>query len=270
MRISAAVLCLVAGCSGCKDRDAVPKQAPSPRTTAVADENRPAPPRPSLEPAEVSGLGVVPATQLGPKIVMSKDGISLDGQQVVAISEDGVIDRARLEALTQQLEQKATSDAPVALTLDATLPYRRIAILLDALKKGGFRNIALLTGSGSTMIPIELKDTNEANTEGVRPIVTVKQNYVSVWSASGTEGTRKQPKLAYELTDPPDFKPVTRALADIVQSHWPDGKRSDAERIIILQLDGDKPAQLLLQLAAAVRADGSLVLFPGIYLSAGA
>jgi hypothetical protein len=37
-----------------------------------------------------------------------------------------------------------------------------------------------------------------------------------------------------------------------------------------LQVAGDKPAQVLLQLAAAVRADGSLVLFPGIYLAGGA
>jgi hypothetical protein len=233
-------------------------------------ERKDEPPPPSLEPAEVRGMGVVPTTQLGPKIVMSKDSISLDGQSLLTINEDGTIDRSRLEGMLMQLEQKATSDAPVALTLDATLPYRRVAILLEALRQGGFRNIALLTGSGSTMIPIVLQDTVEANSAGLRPIVTVKNNYVSLWSASGEEGTRKKPKLAYALTDPPDFKPITRALADIVQTRWPTGKRDQADHTIILQVAGDKPAQVLLQLAAAVRADGSLVLFPGIYLAGGA
>ena len=267
MRIWAAVLCLVAGCGSCKD-SAPAKQAPASSSETESEARQsPAPPRPSLEPAEVSGVGVVPATQLGPKIVMSKDAISVDGQQVIAISEDGVIDRTRLEGMTQQLEQKATSDAPIGLTLDSTLPYRRVAILLDALKKGGFRNIALLTGSGASMIPIELKDTEEANREGLRMVVTLKQNYVSLWSTTGEEGTRKQPKVAYELTSSPDFKPITRALADVVQRRWPNGGRGDAEKTILLQIGGDKPAQLLLQLAAAVRADGSLVLFPGIYLT---
>jgi hypothetical protein len=271
MRIWVAVLCLVAGCGSCKDKQSA-KQAPgrSEMAQEQKDERKDEPPRPSLEPAEVTGMGVVPATQLGPKLVMSKDAISLDGKPLLSISEDGIIDRSRLEGLLVQLEQKATSDAPIALTLDATLPYRRVSILLEALRQGGFRNIALLTGTGSTMIPIELQDSEEANAAGLRLVVTVKRNYVSLWSASGEEGTRKKPKVAYELTDPPDFKPITRALADIVQTRWPNGNRAPADRTIILQLDGDKSAQILLQLAAAVRADGSLVLFPGIYLAGGA
>jgi hypothetical protein len=227
----------------------------------------PAPPRPSLEPAEVSGLGVVPATQLGPKLVMSKDSISLDGRPLIAISEDGIIDPARLESLTQQLEQKATSDAPVALTLDSTVPYRRVAILLDALRRGGFRNIALLTGTGSTMIPIELADSEEVNGAGLRPIVTVKRGYVMLWSASGEEGTKAKPKVAYEMKTTPGFAPITRALADIVQTRWPNRNRGDEDKTIILQLEGATPSQTLLQLAAAVRTDGSLTLFPGIYLA---
>jgi hypothetical protein len=262
MRIWAAVLCLVAGCGSCKDSQ------PAKQATESEARQGPTTPRPSLEPAEVSGVGVVPTTQVGPKIVMSKDGISLDGQPMVAIAEDGAVDRKRLEVLTQQLEQKATSDAPLALTLDATLPYGRVGILLDALAQAGFRNIALLTGSGSTMIPIELKEPEEANTGELRMVVTLKKNYVSVWSRSGAEGTRSKPKLAYELGGSPDFKPVTRALSDVVQTHWPNGKsRDDVDKTIVLQVGADKPAQQLLSLAAAVRADGSLVLFPGIYLA---
>jgi biopolymer transport protein ExbD len=218
---------------------------------------------------QVTGAGVVPATQLGPKLVIAKDAISLDGTRLVAIKENGEIDRTQLEALMSQLETRATSDAPIALTLDASLPYRRVALVLDALKRGGFRNLALLTGSGASMIPIELRDTEEANGAGMRPVVTVRKNHVLVWSVSGEEGTRAAPKLAYDASSFGDFAPVTHVLADIVQRHWSNGPREEADKTIILQLDGDMTAQDLLQLAAAVRADGSLMLFPGIYLAGG-
>lgn len=215
----------------------------------------------------MTGHGVVKTSELGPKIVMSKDGITLDGVRLVAI-DNGVLDRSRLDVLMRELERKST-DAPLAVTLDATLPYYQVGVLFAALKQGGFRNLALLTGTGTTMIPIELPDTEEANGKGLRPVVTVKKNFVMVWSASGLEGTRAKPKLAYELKDPPDFAPVTRALADIVQTRWPIANREDADKTIILQLDSDKTVQVMLQLAAAVRSDGSRELFPGIYLAGG-
>src|SRR5207249_2289451 len=158
---------------------------------------------------------------------------SLDGERVVAI-DNGVLDRSRLDSLMTKLEAKSTN-APLAVTLDATLPYYQVGILFAAFKQGGFRNLALLTGTGSTMIPIELPDTEEANGKGLRPVVTVKKNYVTVWSVSGLEGTRTKPKLAYQLTDPPDFAPVTRALAEIVGTRWPTGNREEADRTIILQ-----------------------------------
>ncbi|HTL36386.1 MAG TPA: hypothetical protein VL326_24805 [Kofleriaceae bacterium] len=268
MRILAVVLCLVAGCGSCSCKDdAAAKKEAEPAVTEA--KRAPAPPRPSLEPAQVSGLGVVPAAQLGPKLVLSKDAISLDGEPLIAITEDGVLDPERLETLTRQLEQKATSDAPIGLTLDATVPVRRVSILLDVLKRGGFRNIALLLGSGSSMIPMELVDSQELTASTLRPVVTVKSNYVSLWSESGEEGTMTKPKLAYVLQTPPDFAPVTRALADIVERRWPSGRRDAADKMIILEIEGTKPAQVLLQVAAAVRTDGSLELFPGIYLSAG-
>jgi hypothetical protein len=255
----------VAGCSSCKDKQPAKQVPPSAITEGRSSSITP---RPSLELAEVTGAGVVPVTKLGAKIVVSKDAILLEGERVVEIAEDGVVDRSRLETLTHRLETKASDDAPLAVTLDATLPVRRVSIILDALGKAGFRNLALLTGTGTTMIPIELMDSSEVNTgSGLRPVVTLGKNYVSVWSVSGEEGTRAKPKLAYDLKGPPDFAPVTRALADVVQTHWPSGKRSAQELNILLQVDGDRSAQDLLQLAAAVRTDGAQVLFPGIFLA---
>lgn len=262
MKIWAAVLCLVASCSSCKEPQ---KQAPPPAPTPEVKQSSNTPP-PSLEMPEVTGGGVMPVGELGPKLVMSKDDISLDGDPVVAINTN-VIDPHRLESLMVRLEAKATGTAPIAVTLDATLPYFKVGMLFSALKQAGFRNLALLTGNGSTMIPLELFDAEDVSGKGLRPVVTVKQNMVSLWSQSGDEGTKVQPKLSYALSDPPDFAPVRRALADIVQTRFPGHKRDPADLTIVLQLDSSRSAQTLLQLAAAVRTDGSMVLFPNIYLT---
>jgi biopolymer transport protein ExbD len=258
-----AVTALLVTClAGCKDKPAEKKPAPVDQAPV-----RRAPERPVLETSDVSGTGVVPATNLGPKIVVSKNAIELDGQRVMDIGSDGVINRKRLESLTTQLETKTQSDAPVALLFDATLQYRQIGIVLEALKRAGFRNVALLTGSGSTMIPLDLQDASEVHGAGLRPMVTLQGTHVMLWSASGEEGTRTAPKASFDIGSPPSFAPLTRALAEIVQRRWPDGTREDADRTIILQIDGRTPTQTVLQLAAAVRADGSLMLFPGIFFA---
>lgn len=262
--LTALLVCL----ASCKDKPADKKAAPA-QTTQAPAKRAPDRARPTLETTDVTGTGVVPATNLGPKIVVSKNAIELDGQRVMDIGPSGIIDRHRLEVLTHQLEDKARSDAPIALTIDATLPYRQIGIVLDALKKAGFRNIALLTGSGSTMIPIELPDAAEANSAGIRPIVTVQGKRVILWSASGEEGTKTAPKASFEVGDPPSYAPLTQALAEIVQRRWSSGSRDEADKTIILQLQGSATTQTLLEVAAAVRADGSLTLFPAIYLAGG-
>lgn len=262
------MLCLVAGVAGCKEK-AANKQAPAPASSATplpAARQAPSIDRP-LETPDVRGTGVVPAVNLGPKVTVSKDTISVDGQPVLQITQSGLIDRDRLEILTRQLESKVNSDAPVAVALDATLPYRRVGVVLDALRTAGFRNLALLVGSGSTMIPLELPDAEEANRAGVRPIVTIRQKRVTLWSASGEEGTQMQPKASFVVGEPADFAPLTHALAEIVQRRWPDGRREDADRTIILQLEPNATVQTLLEVSAAVRADGSLSLFPAIFLA---
>ena len=255
---------LVLACSACKDK-APAKQEPQP---ALQRERQKPADRPSLEAVDVAGPGLVPASGLGPKITFSKTEIKVDDQSVANVGDDGWIDATRVQALTRLLETKANSDAPVAVTLDATIPYRRVGQLLDLLKRGGFRNLALMSGNGK-MIPIELPDSSELGKTGLRPVVTLERNDVSLWSASGQEGTRAKPKLKFTVAGGASFAPLTRALADIVQKRWPDGKRAAEDRAIIVQLDGNQPAQRLIQLLAAVRADGSLELFPNIFLAGG-
>lgn len=265
MRIAVIGLAVVAGLA-CRDKQPARRDEPAsaPRPTTPR-----APEAPRLETPTVTGPGLVPARELGPKLTVGRTAIELDGQAVVAIGPDGLIDPARVQVLVRQLEKKATTDAPIAIAFDAALPYRRVGQLLDALRQAGLRNLALLTGTGAEMIPIELPDSAEFNAAGLRPVVTLERTRLALWSASGQEGTKRQPKLVLSAGDDPSFARVTRALAEIVERRWPDGKRAPDDRTIIVQLDGDQPAQVLLQLLAAVRADGSRELFPNIFLAGG-
>src|SRR5262249_23052212 len=150
---------------------------------------------------------------------------------------DGWIDPARVQVLTHTLETKANSDAPVGIAFDAMVPYRRVGQLLDTLKRAGFRNLALLAGSGGKMIPIEMPDASELRGAGLRPVVTLERNQAALWSASGLEGSKARPKLALAVDRNSGFAPLTRALAEIVQRRWPDGNRAGEDRAIIIQPD---------------------------------
>jgi hypothetical protein len=259
----ALLACAVLTSAACKDKPATREQP----VTQRAEQRAPA--APQLETPEVKGPGVVPATGIGPKITFGTSELKLGNDTVVTLGPEGTLDPAQLQRLTRMLETKATSDAPVGIALDASIPYRRLGVLLDALRRGGFRNLALLTGSGAQMIPIELPDAAEVNGAGLRPVVTIQRSRLTLWSASGEEGTKMRPKLTLDVGSDPSFAPVTRALADIVERRWPDGKRADSDRTIIVQLDGAQPARVLLELLAAVRADGSRELFPNIFLAGG-
>jgi biopolymer transport protein ExbD len=253
------VIALVLLCA-CKD-----KPAPEKREAPKPERSKPGA-RPEL--TDVTGPGLVPATGLGPKITFTTTEIQLDGETIAPVRQDGWIEPTREQALIALLEAKANSDAPVAVTLAATVPYRRVGQLLDMLKRAGFRNLALLANSGGQMIPIELADAAEINGVGLRPVVTLRHQQLILWSATGQEGTRAKPKLTLAITDD-NFERLTRALADIVQKRWPDHKRDDADRTIIIQADGNQPAQVVLKALAAVRIDGSLELFPNIFLAGG-
>jgi biopolymer transport protein ExbD len=258
MRCAAILLALVA----CKD-----KPAPKPRE---ADKVEKPSLKSALETADVDTAGTLPASGLGPKVAINDKEITVNGESVMTIATDAPLVRRDLEALTTRLEGKVKGDEPVALTIEPTLPYYRFAGVFDALHKAGFRKLALITGNGAKMIPLDTLDSAEANRGGLRPTVTIKRGRLTLWSGSGEEGTRAQPKLAYDLTESPSFQPLTHALAEIVQRRWPDGRRTDADRVIFVQVDGGTTAQVLLGALAAVRVEGTLSLFPSIFLAGGA
>jgi biopolymer transport protein ExbD len=258
MRFAAILLALVA----CKDKPAAkPVEAQKVEKPSLKS---------ALETADVDSAGTLPASGLGPKVAIDAKEITVDGESVMTIATDGPVVRRDLDALTTRLESKVKGDEPIALSIDPALPYYRFAGVFDALHKAGFRKLALLTGNGAKMIPLDLLDSTEANRGGLRPTVTIKRGRLMLWSGSGQEGTRTQPKLAYDLTESPTFQPLTRALAEIVQRRWPDGRRTDEDRVIFVQVDGGTTAQVLLGALAAVRVEGTLSLFPSIFLAGGA
>lgn len=246
----AAILLAALALLACKDK-AKTKPAAQPKSASTT-------PRPTLETADVEGA--LPAANLGPKIVINKQEVLLDGEPVVKIAGDAPLVRKDLEALTTRLEGKVAGDEPIALMIDSSMAFYQFAGVFDALHKAGFHKLALLTGNGAKMIPLDTLD-GEANGTS-RPLVTIKHGHLTLWAGSE--------KLSYELTDSPTFQPLTRALAELVQSRWPDGHRTDEDRVIIVQVDRGTTAQVLLGALAAVRAEGTLVLFPSIFLAGGA
>jgi hypothetical protein len=252
------IVLVLAASLGCRDRSA----APTSETPPVAEEARP-----ELETPAVRGPGLVPAVGLGPKLTISKRELRVDGE-VVGHVANGLIDRARLDAAITALEIRANSDAPIAIAVDATIPYRTLAVVLERLKRAGFSQLGLLAGSGSSMIPIQLPA--EPLRSGLRPVVELDGPRLVLYSASGDEGSRRQPKLSLPIDDRAGFEPLTRALAEIVRRRWPAGGRTSEDLAIIVMADGAQPTQRLLNVLAAVRADGTLELFPDIFLAGGA
>jgi biopolymer transport protein ExbD len=171
--------------------------------------------------------------------------------------------------LAAVLEDKVRGDDPVGLTLDVSIPYARLGYLINALQKAGFRNLALLTNGGKQMVPLELGDSAAVNKSGLRMVVTLRGDRLTVWSLSGEEGTQQAPKLAARWEGTRTLPALTAALAEIARRRWPDGARLAADRTIMIQLDRNADVQTLLNVLAAVRMDGTLELFPNIFLAGG-
>jgi hypothetical protein len=251
---------------GCKDKQQ-PENKPNAGEPARVEPTRKPP---ELETPEVSGPGLVKVRSLGAKITYTRHEITVDGETVITIGPDGLVERSRYAVLMTVLEGKVRSDDPLGIQFTASLPYLRVGELLGALRQSGFRNLALLAGDGSTMIPVELPDPEEANAGGLRPVVTLKGGRLTLWSASGEEGTRTAPRLDINFDGTKALDALTDELVKIVQRRWPDGKRANVDRTIIVQIEANETAEAALRVLAAVRAVGGRELFPNIFLAGGA
>lgn len=209
---------------------------------------------------------MVKITKLSATVFYSVDDLQFNGSSLGKL-RNGVIDRERIDRLLQLLEAPGATSDPIAVSLAPSLPYLLVAELLFKLKAAGFRNLALMT-PGSMPIPLEMIDADQLGTDGLRPVVTLSGGRVILWSASGSEGTQGVPKLT--LPSSGSFDALTAALVEIVERRWPDGKRPAADRQIIVQVSGRETSQTLMHVLATVRSEGTLELFPTIYLAGGA
>src|SRR5689334_17363726 len=138
------LLAVAAGLLGCKDK---------PAQKAIPAESKPAT---RVTPPRLDVQGDVPATGLGPKIVITTKELMLDGEPIGTLAIEQPIARKDLDALTHRLELAVKGDERVALTIDGAVPFYQFAVVFDALHKAGFDKLALLTGAGARMIPLDL------------------------------------------------------------------------------------------------------------------
>lgn len=247
---------------GCKE----PEQKQQPPASKGEAAKRAQAEQPSLERPQAVGRGVVEVKKVSATITYSSTELKVDDTQLGVRLQNGMIPPPVLEQLMARLETAGASGDPIGVAVDPTLHNQRVFELLQALKQAGYRNVALIAGKGFIAIPLELVDADQLG-NGIHPVVTVTGGRVILWSQSGAEGTSQNPKLVFGAGA--SMEPLTKALAEIVKRRWPDGMRPDEDRVITIQMSGREKAATLLQITAAVRAEGSTELFPTIYLAAG-
>jgi hypothetical protein len=242
--------------AGCKDKPA--KQAAPDKTGSAS-----ALPKLTLNAPSVTGPGVEPGTRHAATIYYSLHQIGVDNDRPTDIGTDGLIEPKVMENLLRTLEQRVKSDDPVAISLDGSLTFVRVATFLGKLKGAGFKTIVLLTRDRG-QIPLTLPDPSELG-NGLRPYVNVASNIISLYSLSGEEGTATAPKLSIPVSA--GTKKLTEALSEIVERRWPTGTRTPADLTITLQLERTETAAMMMRMIAAVRADSSRALFPHVVLT---
>jgi biopolymer transport protein ExbD len=232
---------------------------------------------------------------VAPTLIATASSIAVEGHPILAV-HDGKIDPAELEggeagiliprlrtiltSLVQQSEQAGYKDprtgvlsfrdklAPLNLVLDPATPYRTLCSVMFTAKQAGFREFAVAVRAGRELaaIPLSLPDKVRFGAPpppGVRPVVSVMNGRLRLWSLSGLEGTLQKPALDVTLDHVAD---VQKQLIEIVARRHP----RDDERQILVMADGAVPMQNIAEVMAAIRSDdGGHPLFPAILLSSG-
>lgn len=217
---------------------------------------------------KVTGAGFIELDASAPVVVATPTGIVIEGKTILAI-RDGAFDPSELEggAMPRVREfMKAIAAAKptprVQLVVDPSLPYKLLVQLMFTIQQAGIAEFTIVVAVGDTAkaIPISMLTAKPGPGPGLRPVVAIAGPKLMLWSISGTEGTRKQPKL-----NAAGAAEIGKALAEIVGRRWPTAKRSDDDRRIVVMADAGTPMQTIAEVLAVVRAtsDGK-VLFPMI------
>lgn len=212
--------------------------------------------------------GFEPVKKLAARINYGTDAVTLDGVPVFEVAADGVITREQFASLVDRLGPTAKGNPhPVGLVLNGALTYGQADAMIAALKHNGFLELALMSGSGMAMVPLDLADTNQLSS-GLRPVVVVDgTGKLELFSLSQQEGTKVKPKLSLDLGTRTSLDELTAALSEIVRRRWPSGPRPLEDRVIVIVMDPTLVVDRLLSVLAAVRSDGKTELFPVIFFA---
>jgi biopolymer transport protein ExbD len=232
---------------------------------------------------KVHGAGFVSPDYPTLAVVATDHGIVIDGKAIVAVT-NGAVDPAEIDggALGIEIHRvhdfiKAAADAlatrgtptRVQLVIAPALPYRLLVQLAYSAKRAGITDFGLVVSVADALaaIPIRIPDKRPPGTTptGLQLMVAITDDKLTLWSASGSEGTLQKPKVVTTSCDE-----LAKALAEIRDRRWPDSKRPDADRSIFVLADSGIAVQRVADVLAVVRAtaDGK-ELFPDVVLSTG-
>lgn len=197
-------------------------------------------------------------------VQVSRTAIIVDGQPLVAL-RDGAIDASEIEGGALGLKvsklaafttawiagHQAQTDPLVVLWFDRSLRFDVFHRVVYSIKRSRVRRFALAvsTGSSTATLPFTLPDRSSLE-GGVRLIVSILTDRLTVWSFSGLEGTLPEPKLI--VRTPAELRP---ALAEIVERRWPTGSRPPQDEWITLMIHARIPMQTVAEVMAMVRAE---------------
>lgn len=243
---------------------------------------------PALEIPEITTGGVLEMEPDTWVILVTPNGILVEGQAVVAVT-NGNVDPDQLEGgalgmliprLTRyfQAMQEAGGGSRVALMITPSLSYGLLMKVLYSAKQAKIDRVQLLVRKNGIVkqIPMRLAGarapdalgTPETAAESIplQLVISSERNTLAVWSISGLEGTRASPKWTLPIDDRLDLTPLVGALEEIIQRR---NLAAGGQRELVAWFDPATPMQTVAAVLAAARATDAKELFPHLLLSAG-
>jgi hypothetical protein len=243
MKRALLAMALVAACSkGGARHDAAAAARDGDAASAPSDPFR------AIVVPDVGDAPVEPLDETGPEILVTAEGIGIDGER---------IDPASVKTLRPgTLRIRVDRDAP---------NHALVAALMWPATQG--HNVVFVVNDGRFAVPVAragMPTAGEAGPDVVQMMVVLTQDELRVLSLSGLEGSLQEPARKVPLADEAAaIAALGETLDEIVTRRWPD-ERPSADTQIVVLADPRSPAGLVVRVAAAARR-----WFPKVKLASG-
>jgi biopolymer transport protein ExbD len=270
--------CLVA-CGSSKpiaEPDPTMPPPPPPVTTTTS---------PGIEMPVVPSTGFDRADQAAPQISVSPTALTVKGKVVITLA-DGLVGAADLQGganglIVTKLREHARElgAARVILKLDRRTSYLTLVQILSTLQLEGIGAVSILASSGPQLMSAPVELTPGPNRSGwvrhavpgsgpsprIQPVVALAATELTLFSISGTAGTKDKPALVMKANPGIDLVQLGSKLAELRKKHADAG-----DTVIVIAAADAMPLQTVLEVIATVRAtaDGK-PLYPDILLASG-